>query len=170
MQSATPVSSPALPPRWSGGGEGEQLWFLGTLAIIRIPGEAVDGRFSLTEFVFRRHTSPALHTHPQDESYVVADGLVTVRAGHERFELSPGGAAVIPAGIPHTFRVESETARVFVLSTPAGIERFVRDAAVPAGSPILPPPDAPRPTPEEVALVYRKHGCDEVGPRLGPDD
>jgi len=153
-----------------GGGEGEQLWFLGTLAIIRIPGEPVKGRFSLTEFVFRRHTSPALHMHPQDESYIVADGLVTVQAGHERFDLSPGGAAVIPAAIPQTFRVESETARVLVLSTPAGIERLVRDAAVPACSPTLPPPDAPRPTPEEVALIYRKHACHEVGRRLGPDD
>jgi hypothetical protein len=36
-------------------GEGEQLWFFGTLTIIRVPGEAVEGHFSITEFLFR-HT------------------------------------------------------------------------------------------------------------------
>src|SRR5207237_4690267 len=130
MRSAAPVSAA---PRWSGPGEGEPFWFLGTLAIVRVPGEAVDGRFSVTEFLFRRHTSPALHTHPQDESYIVLDGCLTVKAGSERFELGPGGVAAIPAGVPHTFRIDSETARVLVLSTPAGIEAFVRDASVPAG-------------------------------------
>ena len=168
MRSASPVSGPA--PAWSAGSEGEQLWFLGTLAIVRVSGETVEGRFSLVEFLFRRHTSAELHTHPQDESYIVLEGLLTVKAGSERFELGPGGAAVVPMGVPHTFRVDSETARVLLLSTPAGIERFVREASVPAGAPTLPPPDAPRPTPEEVERIYRKHECIEVGPRLGPDD
>jgi quercetin dioxygenase-like cupin family protein len=167
MRSATPASPTAV---WSAAGEGEQLWFLGTLAIVRVPGEAVDGRFSVTEFLFRRHTSPALHTHPQDESYIVLDGRITVSAGTDRFELGPGGMAAIPAGVPHTFRVESATARVLVLSTPAGIETFVRDASVLAHAATLPPPNAPRPSPEQVDEIYRKHACIEVGPRLDPGD
>jgi hypothetical protein len=32
-------------PRHSPAGDGEQLWFLGTLATIKIPGEAVGMRF-----------------------------------------------------------------------------------------------------------------------------
>jgi quercetin dioxygenase-like cupin family protein len=170
MQSASSVSGPPPNPTWSAGGEGEQLWFLGTLAIIRVPGEAVEGRFSLVEFLFPRHTSPALHTHPQDESYIVLEGLITVKAGSRRFQLGPAAAAVVPMGVPHTFRVDSKTARVLLLSTPAGIERFVRDASVPAAAPTLPPADAPRPTPEEVELIYTQHECIEVGPRLEPDD
>ena len=51
-------------------GAGEQRWFLGTLATIRVPGEAVDGRFALIEFLFPQYASPSRHTHPQDESYV----------------------------------------------------------------------------------------------------
>jgi quercetin dioxygenase-like cupin family protein len=165
MRSATPANPTAV---WSAAGKGQQLWFLGTLAIVRVPGEAVSGRFSITEFLFRRHTSPTLHTHPQDESYIVLDGSITVKAGADRFELGPGGTAAIPAGVPHTFRVDSETARVLVLSTPAGIEAFVCDAAVPAQTATLPPPDAPRRSPEQVDEIYRKHACLEVGPRLDP--
>jgi hypothetical protein len=43
---------------WSAATTGEQLWFVGTFATIRIPGEAVDGRFALIEFLFPRHASP----------------------------------------------------------------------------------------------------------------
>ena len=42
-------------------------------------------------------------------------------------------------GVSHTFRVDSDTARVLVLSTPAGLERMVRDGSVPAGAATLPP-------------------------------
>jgi quercetin dioxygenase-like cupin family protein len=155
---------------WSGPGEGERLWFVGTLATIRVPGEAVDGRFALIEFLFPRHASPPLHTHPQDESYFVLEGRLTVQAGERRFELEAGAAAVVPMGVAHTFRVDSDTARVLVLSTPAGLERFVRDGAVPASTSTLPPADAPRPTAEELDRIFARHGQINLGPPLGPED
>ena len=154
----------------SGLGEGERLWFLGTLAVIRVPGEAVDGRFALIEFLFPRHASPPLHTHPQDESYIVLDGRLTVQAGEQRFELGVGGSGVVRMGVAHTFRVESGTARVLVLSTPAGLERFVRDGSVPATSPTLPPDGTPRPSAEELERIFAAHGQINLGPPLRPDD
>ena len=69
---------------WSNPGAGGQRWFLGTLATIRLPGETVDGRFALIEFLFPQYASPPRHTHPQDESYVVLDGQLTVEAGEDR--------------------------------------------------------------------------------------
>jgi quercetin dioxygenase-like cupin family protein len=155
---------------WSGPSDGERLWFLGTLAIVRVPAEATGGRFSLIEFLFPHHASPPLHTHPQDESYIVLDGQLTVVGGSDRFELGPGGTAVIPMGVAHTFRVDSETARVLVLSTPAGIEEFVREGSVPATAPTLPPPDVPRPAPAELERIFQAHGQIHIGPPLGPQD
>src|SRR5436309_5959006 len=127
MSSALPAAAPA--GTWSAAGEGERLWFLGTLAIVRVPGETTGGRLALVEFLFPRGASPPLHTHPQDESYVVLEGRLTLRAGEERFELEAGGTAVVPMGVAHTFRVDTDTARVLVLSTPAGLERFIRDGS-----------------------------------------
>ena len=155
---------------WSASGEGERLWFVGTLATIRVPGEAVDDRYALIEFLFPRHASPPRHTHPQDESYIVLEGRLTVDAGDRRFMLEPGGTATVPMGVAHTFRVDSETARVLVLSTPAGLERFVRDGGVRATAPTLPPPGAPRPSAEELGQIFRAHGQINVGPPLGPDE
>ena len=152
----------------SAASQDERLWFLGTLATIRVPGEAVDGRFALIEFLFPRHASPPLHTHPQDESYIVLDGQLTVKAGPNRFELDPGDVGVVPTGVAHTFRVDSDTARVLVLSTPAGIEQLVRDGSVPATSPTLPPPDTPRPTPERLEQLFHTHHQVNLGAPLAP--
>src|SRR5947207_15513643 len=109
----------------------------------------------MIEFVFPHGASPPLHTHPQDESYFVLEGARTIQAGNDRFLLEAGGAAAVPMGVPHTFRVESDTAHVLVLSTPAGLERMVRDASVPATAPLLPPEDTARPSPEQLEQIFR---------------
>jgi quercetin dioxygenase-like cupin family protein len=155
---------------WSEPGGGEHRWFLGTLATIRVSGEASGGRLAVIEFLFPRHASPPRHTHPQDESYIVLAGQLTVVAAEQRFTLSVGDIAVVPMGVPHTFRVDSETASVLVLSTPAGLERMVLDASVPATAATLPPADAPRPTPEELGRIFEAHGQVNVGPPLAPDE
>ena len=154
---------------WSKAGEGERWWFLGTLAVVRVPGEAVDDRFALIEFLFPHGASPPRHTHRQDESYYVLEGALTVAAGERRFELQAGGTGVVPMGVAHTFRVDSDGARVLVLSTPAGLERMVRDGSVPASASTLPPAATPRPTPDELERVFAAHGQVNVGPPLGPD-
>jgi hypothetical protein len=58
----------AVEATWSKVGEGERWWFLGTLAVVRVPGEAVDDRFALIEFLLPHGASPPRHTHRQDES------------------------------------------------------------------------------------------------------
>ena len=96
-------------------GEGERVWFLGTLATIRIPGEAVAGRYALIEFVLR-YASPPLHTHPQDESYIVLEGQLALVGGDQRFQLTAGDTAAVPIGVAHAFRVDTLTAKVLVLA------------------------------------------------------
>ena len=166
MSSALPAAEPTA--TWSASAEGERLWFLGTLAIVRTPGDATDGRLAMIEFLLPHNASPPLHTHPQDESYVVLDGRLTVHAGPDRFDLAAGGVAVIPMGVPHSFRVDSDSARVLVLSTPAGLERFVRDGSVPARAPTLPPADTRRPGQTQLEQVFRNHNQINLGPPLAP--
>jgi hypothetical protein len=82
----------------------------------------------------------------------------------------PGTVAVVPMGVAHTFRVDSHTARVLVLSTPAGLERLVRDGSVPALTPTLPPTATLRPSPEQLEAIFRAHGQLNLGSPLRPDD
>ena len=71
-----------------------------------------------------------------------------------------------PLGVPHTTRVESSTAHVLVLSTPAGLERMVRDASLPAAARLLPPEGTARPSPEQLEQIFRAHGQVNLGPPL----
>jgi hypothetical protein len=84
-------------------------------------------------------------------------------------DCSAGAVVFAPGGFAHTFRVESDTARVIFLSTPAGIEDMIRGLAEPAQWPWLqPPPDGPRVPAEQLARVERETGMLRHGPPPPP--
>jgi len=143
----------------------EPLWFLGTLVRLRLTGEQTGGRFALWEGVLPRGASPPLHTHPQDETFYVLEGRVAVWGPDPHGACDAGAAIFVPGGTPHSFRVESDTARMLFLSTPAGIEDFVLALSEPADWPWLQPPaDGPRVPPERMDAIDREHGVIRVGP------
>ena len=163
----------------------EVLWFLGTLARIKLEGHQTGGRFALWEGVLPRGAAPPLHSHPQDETFYVVEGeltawvveteLVADCAVPQDWVTTRGrrcglGAAVFaPSGTPHTFRVESDAARMLFISTPAGIEGYVRALAEPAQWPWLPAPaEGPRVSAERMAEVEREHGMVRHGPPPPP--
>ena len=146
-------------------GDGEHRWFLGVLSTHKISGSDTGGRLAVMEMTFPKGSSPPLHTPPQDETFYVLEGEVLAwESGNGPVRLGPGGLLCAPAGTPHSFRVESETARMLILSTTSGIEDFVRELSVPADEPTLPPPDAWRPTAEVRAAVEAKHAQIVLGP------
>jgi quercetin dioxygenase-like cupin family protein len=167
-------------------GAEEVLWFLGTLARIKLDGDQTAGRFALWEGVMPRGAAPPLHSHPQDETFYIVEGEVSawlvepelaedaadppewVRIRGRRWGV--GAVIFAPAGLPHTFRVESDTARMLFLSTPAGIEDYVRALSELARWPWLPPPaDGPRISSERMAAVERELGMVRHGPPPPPN-
>jgi quercetin dioxygenase-like cupin family protein len=143
-------------------------WFLGTLVRPRLDGADTGGRFALWEGELPHGAAPPLHTHPQDETFYVLAGKVDVFVDSERHACETGAAVFVPGGVAHSFRVESDTARMLFLSTPAGIERFVAELSEPAAWPWLqPPPDGPRVPAERLAAVEREHGVVRLGPPPG---
>jgi quercetin dioxygenase-like cupin family protein len=111
----------------------DPLWFLGTLARLKLDGEQTGGRFALWESVLPHGAAPPLHSHPQDETFYVLEGEVTawiVEPERVDDQATPlgwvadcaqrGGLGMVvfaPSGTPHTFRVESETAKMLFLSS-----------------------------------------------------
>jgi hypothetical protein len=80
-----------------------------------------------------------------------------------------GDVVFASGGAAHTFRVESDTARMLVMSTPAGIEDMVRGLAEPARWPWLqPPPDGPGVSAERIASVERETQMVRHGPPPPP--
>jgi quercetin dioxygenase-like cupin family protein len=164
---------------------GDALWFLGTLARIKLDASQTAGRFGLIEVLFPHGAAPPLHSHPQDETFYVLDGELTAwivepELAAEQGDPPPwvaecgqrcgaGSVVYAPGGTAHTFRVASDTARALILSTPAGIEDYVRDLSEPAEWPWLQaPPDGPRVSAERMAAVERQLGMVRHGPPPPP--
>ena len=153
------------------------LWFLGTLVQPKLMGEQTRGRFALWEGTLPRGAAPPLHTHPQDETFYVLEGELTFWVverdlaqdrgwvkTHARC-CGVGSVAFAPGGTPHTFRVESDTARLLFLSTPAGIDDYIRALAEPARWPWLQPPaDGPRVRSDLLEAVEREHDVVRLSP------
>jgi quercetin dioxygenase-like cupin family protein len=145
--------------------ETQPLWFLGTLARILLDGSQTGGAFAAFEGMLPKGASPPLHSHPQDESFYILEGEVTVWVEDEPRLCRTGAMAFAPGGTPHSFRVESDTARMLVLSTPAGIEDYVRALGEPAAWPWLQPPaDGPRVSAERIEAVESELGVVRHGP------
>jgi quercetin dioxygenase-like cupin family protein len=91
------------------------------------------GRFGLTEELFPRGMATPLHSQPEDdESFYVLDGEVTFYLeGSQPIPASAGSFVHVPAGVPHAFQIDSETARILNVTT-AQHERFFRATSDPA--------------------------------------
>ena len=98
------------------------------------------------------------------------DGELTFLAGEERFACEAGASWIVPSGVEHTFRVESETAKLVAVYAPAGMDHCFRNAGMPADSPTLPPPDAPTRPFDEIEAILAANSNHNVGPPMGPDD
>jgi hypothetical protein len=163
----------------------DPLWFLGTVARLKLDGEQTAGRFALWEGVLPHGAAPPLHSHPQDETFYVLEGEVTAwivdqERAEDRAEPPAwvaecgqrGGVGMVafaPGGTPHTFRVESDTAKMLFLSTPAGVEDYVKALAEPAAWPWLQPPsDGPRVPAERIKEVEAALGMTRHGPSPPP--
>jgi quercetin dioxygenase-like cupin family protein len=122
-------------------------------------GEHTDGALTLFENVIAPGDGPPLHTHAgEDESWYVLEGALRFRLGDEIADAPTGSFVFVPRGVPHCFQnAGDEPARIIVMFTPSGMERFFdRFATLPAG-----PVD-----PEAFRSIGAEVGMDVVGPPM----
>jgi quercetin dioxygenase-like cupin family protein len=131
----------------------EPLWFIDGLVHIHVSGEETDGQYSLLENHVPQGDMPPLHVHHEEDE---------VLPGRE-IRLAAGETFRAPRGIPHTYRVESPTARLLVFCSPARFDGFVRAVSEPAPAEELPPRGRPI-DPESFAATAAEYGIELLGP------
>ncbi len=119
------------------------------------------GRFDFLTMALAPRTGPPLHYHEeQDDTFYVLEGLLTVQAAEEIFDLGPGEFLSIPPGMAHTFdnlHNGDELVRTVNVMTPGGLFSVIEDMAqVPEGPDQL----------EGLQAATRRHGTVIVGPPL----
>lgn len=136
----------------------EPLWFLGNLARIHDP--------RLVEVLGACGDMPPLHVHhTEDELFYVLDGELSLFVGGTHLRIAAGCSALGPRGVPHVYRVESDSARWLAFAPAGDFPAFVAAAARPAERDELPP--HVEPTPEQVAELNRlaaDHGIEILAP------
>lgn len=118
--------------------EGRILNVLGDHQNIKLTGQHTRGKFTLIE----QHNSPGvaipahIHEH-EDEVFQVLEGVVEMRIGDTKTELSAGDLIFCPRGVPHAWKVIGEVkARAMLSIFPSGLEAmFEALAELPPGPP-----------------------------------
>jgi quercetin dioxygenase-like cupin family protein len=143
-----------------GPGEGETVQGpAGGPLTFKARGEQTNGALTLFENVIAPGDGPPLHTHAgEDESWYVLEGVLRFRLGDEVASAPAGSFVFVPRRTPHCFQNVGEgPARIIVMFTPSGMERFFdRFATLPAG-----PVD-----PRVFGRLGAEVGMDVVGPPM----
>jgi quercetin dioxygenase-like cupin family protein len=149
-------------PRALALGEGDAFWFIDNLATVKVASGQTEGRLAVLEIAAPHGHMPPLHVHPMDdEVFYMLDGEATYYVGDRSFKCTDGATVFAPRAVPHTFRVESDSARWLVITAPGGFDSFVTAIGVPARTRTL--PRTPRPFQPEGAA-----GIDYKVEILGP--
>jgi quercetin dioxygenase-like cupin family protein len=92
----------------------------------KVRGEQTGGSLTAFENVIAPGDGPPLHTHAhEDEAWYVLAGTLRFRLGDTHADAPTGSFVFVPRGTPHAFtNAGSEPARILVLFTPSGMERF----------------------------------------------
>jgi quercetin dioxygenase-like cupin family protein len=147
----------------------EYFWFLDTLVCVRVSHRSGADRISVLEHTARRGDSPPLHVHVnEDEVFHILDGDFRFQIGSEQRKGQAGDTVLAAKGVPHTYRVESDTGRWLTVTTHEQFEEFVRAMARKAQTDELPPVGGP-PSAEAIealTAVAKKFGIAIVGPPM----
>jgi quercetin dioxygenase-like cupin family protein len=143
--------------------ESELRWMGRTSTHFLATGEQTGGAFALVDEQATRGERVPLHRHAEDmESFYVVEGEITLFVGDKPgVRAGAGSFAHIPGGTVHGFRVESETARYLILTTPRHGE-FYRAITLPSRAGGLPPAES-----IDGSLIKRasqEYGIEFVGP------
>ena len=143
--------------------EAELRWMGETSTYFLATGDETGGTFTLVDERAKRGVSVPLHLHRDDmESFYVVEGEITFYIGDQAGEKAGAGSFVhLPGGVVHGFRVESETARYLILTTPHHGE-FYRAITLPSragGSPPLESIDE-----SQIEKACKEYGVEFVGP------
>jgi len=106
------------------------------------------------------------HVHPEeDEWFYVLDGNLTFYVGETKLDLTTGGFAFGPKGVPHTFIGAGPTpTRALVGFAPMQFEGFLREVGEPAPERVLPPPLEGHPDMERLIAIGKRNGLEILGP------
>jgi quercetin dioxygenase-like cupin family protein len=127
----------------------------------KVRGEQTTGTLTALENEIPPGQGPPLHTHAnEDESWYVIEGELRFKLDGNVQRAPTGSFVFVPRGTPHCFQnVANAPARILVMFTPAGMERFFDRFAALSG-----------PDPAAFGSIGAPLGMEVIGPPLAQSD
>ncbi len=120
-------------------------------------GKDTDGAFALIHCYFRKGFTAPPHYHKlEDESFYMLEGEINFHVGDKKFSASAGEFVVLPKGVPHEFKLVTDTAKALLLLTPAGFEVVFREFGRTAQTLDLPPIPNSNPRKEMFEQMHKR--------------
>lgn len=117
-------------------GEGQVLWVAGGRYTVKASGEDTGGAYTLMELLLPPESGPPPHLHAhEEESFYILEGTLEFQVGGDHVTAGAGAYVKAPRGLGHSFKnVGTAPARVLMLITPPGLEKFFAEISQPAGA------------------------------------
>lgn len=141
--------------------EDQAFRFLGVPTLIRSTAEKTNETLGLIEhWEMPVGFGTPYHTHHrEDESFYILEGEVAFICDGKWLKAGPGTFVYGPREIPHGFKVIGNSlAKLLVICTPGGFERFILEQATPITEPPAPPDMA------KLMMLAEKYRIDIHGP------
>lgn len=108
---------------------GPSFWGPGDRYTFLVTGAQSDGAYFITEALVPPEGGPPPHIHHREqESFYVLDGTIDIQMGDKTVQATSGDFVHIPCGTVHCFRnTGTDTARMLLIFSPGGIERFFEE-------------------------------------------
>ena len=116
-------------------GAGQTLWVAGGRYTVKASGEDTGGAYTLMELLLPPAAGPPPHRHArEEESFYILEGTLEFQVGEDRVTAAAGAYVKAPRGLSHSFtNVGTAPARVLMLITPPGLEKFFAEISQPEG-------------------------------------
>ncbi|MGH2936323.1 MAG: cupin domain-containing protein [Gaiellaceae bacterium] len=125
-------------------GEGAAVRW-GPAGVIRFlaGADSTDGSFSVVEAIEEPGSAAPLHVHHGEaEAFYVVAGTIELTCGEQTVAAGAGDFVYTPKDVPHKYAVVGEQpARVLLLFSRPGFERFFAEAGAALDAPPAGPPD-----------------------------
>lgn len=144
------------------GGEGQAYWVVGDLYTILASGEDTGGAYALIHALVPPGSGPPPHLHRrEDEAFYVLEGELAFRADGCDLVAGAGAWVTLPKGSRHTFwNSGTTTARMLIVVTPSGLEKFFAEVGREATDRSSSPPAVTPADIEKLLAVAPKYGLE----------
>ena len=118
-------------------------WGPGGQIRILAGADSTDGAFSVVEALEEPRSAAPLHVHQSEaEAFYVLEGEIELICGEQTLRASAGDFVYTPQNVPHKYTVVSDRpARILLMFSRPGFERFFLEGGTPFGQPPAAPPD-----------------------------